>query len=88
MNTATATKTATTLAKIVNALDTQLAIRAVDFGQLIGLDSRQTALAVNQNRLGVETFQVVERGRHMVSSENARAFLTARGIKLPAGSQQ
>lgn len=71
-----------TAADITARLHTQLAIPARDFGALLGLDPAEVTSAVFQKRIGVPTFQIIERGRHMVSCTDVLAFLAERGIAV------
>lgn len=84
----TDTAPANVLQEIAEALETQLAIRADQVGQLIGLTDRQTAQAINRGALGIQTFQIVPRGRHMAKSTDVRAFMKEHGLELPATAAQ
>ena len=72
-----------TIDDILEALATQVAIRPEQFGRLIGLTEMQTTQAIVRGSLGVDTFQIVPRGRRMVRTNDVHAFLKEHGLELP-----
>lgn len=69
--------------EITAKLYSQVAIKATEFGAIMGMDKQQTSRAITDGRLGVPTFQAVERGRHMVSCHAALEYFAAHGVTLP-----
>lgn len=74
-------------AEITAKLHTQLAIPVRDFGSLLGMKPVEVSMAVSQGRMGIRTFQIIERGRHMVACKDVIEFFAQRGIDLAPADQ-
>lgn len=63
-------------------LRTQEAIPAREFGAMYGMTPREVSMAIQTGRLGLHSFQRVEKGMHYVRSADVIQHFADRGVDL------